>query len=120
MPESKQQLIDTVLCCRKGAWEIRVRSGGHSYEGSSYIANDGSSFVLIDMMNLDRVSIDLESESAWVEGGATLGQTYYAISETTPCTVFQPVLAPRWESGATLPEVDLGCCQENMALLLTM
>ncbi|KAI3459251.1 hypothetical protein Pfo_015914 [Paulownia fortunei] len=83
MPESKEKLIDSVLCCRKGSWEIRVRCGGHSYEGSSYIASDGSPFVLIDMMNLDRVSVDLESEVAWVEGGATLGQTYYTISESS-------------------------------------
>ncbi|KAH6820234.1 hypothetical protein C2S53_011954 [Perilla frutescens var. hirtella] len=41
-------------------------------------------FVLIDMMNLDRVSVDLESEVAWVEGGATLGQTYFAIAESSP------------------------------------
>lgn len=99
MPESKQQLIDSVLCCRKGVWEIRVRCGGHSYEGSSYIANDGSSFVLIDMMNLDRVSVDLESETAWVEGGATLGQTYYAISEITPVHGF---------SAGSCPTVGIG------------
>lgn len=85
MPESRRQLVAAVVCCRLGSWEIRVRSGGHSYEGSSYIASDGSMFVLIDMMNLDRVSVDLESEpeSAWVEGGATLGQTYSAIAESS-------------------------------------
>ncbi|KAI3469348.1 hypothetical protein Pfo_026011 [Paulownia fortunei] len=83
IPESKEELISSVLCCRKGSWEIRVRSGGHSYEGTSYIAYDGTPFVLIDIMNLNRVSVDLESQTAWVEGGATLGQTYYAISESS-------------------------------------
>ncbi|XP_027091208.1 berberine bridge enzyme-like D-2 [Coffea arabica] len=83
MPENKEQLVMTVLCCRKGSWEIRVRCGGHSYEGTSSIATDGSAFVIIDLMNLNRVSVDLESQVAWVEGGATLGQTYYAISEAS-------------------------------------
>ncbi|KAG6396335.1 hypothetical protein SASPL_142483 [Salvia splendens] len=83
MPESRQQLVAAVVCCRLGSWEIRVRSGGHSYEGASYMAGDGRMFVLIDMMNLDGVSVDSEAEVAWVEGGATLGQTYYAISRSS-------------------------------------
>lgn len=83
VPDSKEELINSVLCCRAGSWEIRFRSGGHSYEGSSYTVNDGSAFVLIDMMNLNRVSIDVESGTAWVEGGATLGETYYSISESS-------------------------------------
>ncbi|KAK9681626.1 hypothetical protein RND81_10G016200 [Saponaria officinalis] len=33
------------------------------------------------MMNLNKVIIDIESESAWVEGGATLGELYSAIAE---------------------------------------
>ncbi|KAL0433995.1 UNVERIFIED_CONTAM: Reticuline oxidase [Sesamum latifolium] len=83
VPESREQLMDSVVCCRRGAWEIRVRCGGHSYEGSSYVSGDGSPFVVIDMMSLSRVSVDIDSEVAWVEGGATLGQTYYAISEAS-------------------------------------
>ncbi|XVF53731.1 hypothetical protein PTKIN_Ptkin05aG0122300 [Pterospermum kingtungense] len=83
LPESKEQLISTVLCCRKGPWEIRVRCGGHSYEGTSSVASDGAPFVIIDMMNLNRVSVDLETETAWVEGGATLGETYHAIAESS-------------------------------------
>ncbi|XP_073133796.1 berberine bridge enzyme-like D-2 [Henckelia pumila] len=99
LPESREQLINSVVCCRKGYLEIRVRCGGHSYEGTSYVSNDGSPFVLIDVMNLDRVSVDVESESAWVEGGATLGQTYYAISESSPVLGF---------SAGSCPTVGIG------------
>jgi FAD/FMN-containing dehydrogenase len=35
------------------------------------------------MMNLNRVSVELETETAWVEGGATLGETYYAIADSS-------------------------------------
>ncbi|XP_027095133.1 berberine bridge enzyme-like D-2 [Coffea arabica] len=87
MPQTKDQLVNTLLCCRGnlggGSFEIRVRSGGHSYEGTSSVATDGSPFVIIDLMNLNRISVDLESQTAWVGGGATLGQTYYAISEAS-------------------------------------
>lgn len=89
IPRTKDQLVNSFLCCRRnaggrgGSFEIRVRSGGHSYEGTSSVATDGSPFVIIDLTNLNRVSVDLESQTAWVEGGATLGETYYAISEAS-------------------------------------
>lgn len=85
VPESKEQLVSSVLCCIQGSYEIRVRCGGHSYEGTSSVSLEGtgSPFVVIDLMKLDDVSLDLDSGTAWVQGGATLGQTYYAISQGT-------------------------------------
>ncbi|KAK1385807.1 Reticuline oxidase [Heracleum sosnowskyi] len=91
LPERKEEVSDIVLCCRKWSFDIRIRSGGHSYEGiSSSSANTSkdettsfTSFVVLDMMNLDKVSVDLKSEVAWIQGGATLGQTYYAIAEAS-------------------------------------
>ncbi|CAI9116453.1 OLC1v1017595C1 [Oldenlandia corymbosa var. corymbosa] len=99
MPETKEELVNSVICCRKGSWEIRVRCGGHSYEGTSSVATDGIPFVIIDLMNLDRVSIDLESGVAWVEGGAILGKTYYAISEASKVHGF---------SAGSCPTVGIG------------
>lgn len=81
LPDSKEELATSVLCCRKTNLSIRARCGGHSYEGTSSVAFDGAPFAIIDMMNLNRVSIDSKLEMAWVEGGATLGQTYFAISQ---------------------------------------
>lgn len=83
LPDSLEQLQKSVACCREGSLEIRVRCGGHSYEGTSYVADDLSPFVIIDMMNLNHVWVDMETETAWVEGGATLGETYYAISQAS-------------------------------------
>lgn len=81
LPKRKEEISDIVLCCRKWSFDIRIRSGGHSYEGIS--SSSATSFVVLDMMNLDKISVDLKSEVAWVEGGATLGQTYYAIAEAS-------------------------------------
>ncbi|KAL2325208.1 hypothetical protein Fmac_024266 [Flemingia macrophylla] len=83
LPESLEQLQKSVACCREVSLTIRVRCGGHSYEGTSYVADDGTPFVIIDMMNLNHVWVDMDSETAWVEGGATLGETYYAISQAS-------------------------------------
>ncbi|KAM7470250.1 hypothetical protein LguiA_008433 [Lonicera macranthoides] len=94
LPQTKEQLVNTVLCCRKLSLEIRVRCGGHSYEGTSSVAASGAPFAVIDMMNLDLVKVDLETESAWVEGGATLGQTYYAIAESSDCHGFSAGSCP--------------------------
>ncbi|KAJ0085727.1 hypothetical protein Patl1_06884 [Pistacia atlantica] len=83
LPKSVEEISNTVFCCRHLSVEIRVRCGGHSYEGTSAFASDGASFVIIDMINLNEVAVDLASETAWVGGGATLGETYYAIAEAS-------------------------------------
>lgn len=86
LPQSVDHIISAVLCAKEASCKITVRSGGHSYEGtsSSVVATTTAPpFVIIDLMNLNRVTVDLESETAWVEGGATLGETYYAIANAT-------------------------------------
>ncbi|XP_021766952.1 reticuline oxidase-like [Chenopodium quinoa] len=94
LPESKEQLANSVLCCRGLSLEIIIRCGGHSYEGISSIPRGNNPFVIIDMMNLNRVIVDLESESAWVEGGATLGELYSAIAAHSSYYGFPAGLGP--------------------------
>ncbi|KAL9236644.1 hypothetical protein vseg_011286 [Gypsophila vaccaria] len=81
VPNTKDELIDSIVCCRETSLEIRVRGAGHSYEGLSSMPRGNTPFVIIDMMNLNQVVIDMESESAWVGGGATLGELYTAVAE---------------------------------------
>ncbi|XP_051129294.1 berberine bridge enzyme-like D-2, partial [Andrographis paniculata] len=83
LPASTAEVADSVRCCRKEGFEIRVRSGGHSYEGSSYVSGGAAPFVVVDLMRLDRVHVDVAAATAWVQGGATLGQVYYAITEAS-------------------------------------
>ncbi|GMH26891.1 hypothetical protein Nepgr_028734 [Nepenthes gracilis] len=73
LPETKHQLSSSVICCRRAGLEIRVRCGGHSYEGLSSTSDHGASFVIIDMMNLNRVIMELESETAWPGRARTVG-----------------------------------------------
>ncbi|KAJ8752211.1 hypothetical protein K2173_003819 [Erythroxylum novogranatense] len=68
-----------IICSKIHALEVRIRSGGHDYDGLSYVSS--KSFVLLDMFNFRSIRVDIENESAWVESGATLGEVYYKIAE---------------------------------------
>ncbi|KAK3188772.1 hypothetical protein Dsin_028333 [Dipteronia sinensis] len=67
----------TVICAKYSDLEIRIRSGGHDYEGLSYIS--AVPFVILDMFNLRSVDIDTANQTVWVQSGATLGELYYRI-----------------------------------------
>ncbi|KAK3188757.1 hypothetical protein Dsin_028318 [Dipteronia sinensis] len=60
----------TVLCTKYSCLEIRIRSGGHDYEGLSHTSI--VPFVILDMFNLRSIDIDIENQTAWVQAGATL------------------------------------------------
>ncbi|QCD83984.1 CO dehydrogenase flavoprotein-like [Vigna unguiculata] len=69
----------TIICAQRHGLQIRTRSGGHDYEGLSYVV--GVPFVILDLINLRGIEIDVENSTAWVEAGATLGELYYRISQ---------------------------------------
>ncbi|CAN0911611.1 Berberine bridge enzyme-like 2 [Linum grandiflorum] len=70
----------TVICTRRmgSNYSLRIRSGGHDFEGLSYVS-DSSPFFLLDMSNLRSVDVDIGTNSSWVQSGAILGELYYAI-----------------------------------------
>ncbi|KAK7302901.1 hypothetical protein RJT34_13798 [Clitoria ternatea] len=68
-----------IICGQKHKLLMKIRSGGHDYEGVSYVAQEP--FFLLDMFNLRSTEIDMETETAWVQAGATLGEVYYRIAE---------------------------------------
>ncbi|CAD6246738.1 unnamed protein product [Miscanthus lutarioriparius] len=88
LPASKQDLQRAVLCARNSSLAIRVRSGGHSYEGLSYTTENRVPFVVIDLANLNRVRVDAGSATAWAESGATLGELYYAVGRSSRSLAF--------------------------------
>ncbi|XP_010516642.1 PREDICTED: berberine bridge enzyme-like 4 [Camelina sativa] len=70
-----------VVCAKKLKVQLRVRSGGHDYEGLSFVAEDETPFVVVDLSKLRQVDVDLDSSSAWAHAGATNGEVYYRIQE---------------------------------------
>ncbi|XP_065856940.1 berberine bridge enzyme-like 21 isoform X2 [Euphorbia lathyris] len=79
-PKQITHVQATVLCTKKLGYQLKIRSGGHDFEGISYISD--IPFFLLDMFNLRSIQVEInnESQSAWVQAGATLGELYYAIS----------------------------------------
>ncbi|KAF9589804.1 hypothetical protein IFM89_028739 [Coptis chinensis] len=76
-PLDESHVQATVICSSKHQLQLRIRSGGHDYEGLSYISN--APFVLIDLVNLRKVDVNLSDNTAWVQAGAILGEVYYSI-----------------------------------------
>ena len=70
-----------VICSKKYGLQIRARSGGHDYEGLSYVSE--VPFIIVDLVELRSINVDVGGGSAWVEAGATLGEVYYNIANKT-------------------------------------
>ncbi|XP_070662158.1 monolignol oxidoreductase AtBBE-like 15 [Malus domestica] len=70
-----------VICAKKLRIHLRFRSGGHDYEGLSYVSQIETPFAVVDLANLRSVSVDIKSNTAWVQAGATIGELYYRIAE---------------------------------------
>ncbi|KAK4399454.1 Berberine bridge enzyme-like 18 [Sesamum angolense] len=91
-PFHKHEIQAVIYCSKKLGTQIRVRSGGHDYEGLSYTS--GIPFVVLDMRNFRSVSINTEEKTAWVEVGATLGQLYYTIARHSRTLAFPAGVCP--------------------------
>ncbi|XP_038895033.1 berberine bridge enzyme-like 18 [Benincasa hispida] len=105
-PSHASQVQATVICCKSHGFQIRTRSGGHDFEGRSYVAN--VPFVLIDLINLNSITINMEDESAWVQSGATVGELYYRIGEKSQTLGFPAGFVPAIGVGGFLSGGGLG------------
>ncbi|KAJ4828129.1 bifunctional hydroxyacyl-CoA dehydrogenase/enoyl-CoA hydratase fox2 [Turnera subulata] len=87
----------TVRCAKSSGLQMRIRSGGHDYEGLSYVSS--VPFVILDMFNLRSIEIDMSTETAWVQAGATLGEIYYNIANTSNVHAFPAGVCPTVGAG---------------------
>ncbi|KAL3742431.1 hypothetical protein ACJRO7_017844 [Eucalyptus globulus] len=81
-----------ITCSRRYGLQMRIRSGGHDYEGLSYLSK--VPFVIMDMVNLRSIAVDVEDETAWVQSGATVGELYYRIAEKSKTLGFPAGVCP--------------------------
>ncbi|QCD77408.1 FAD-binding [Vigna unguiculata] len=82
----------SVICAKKHKLLMKIRSGGHDYEGVSYVAGDP--FFILDMFSLRSIEVDIDDETAWVQTGATLGEVYYRIGEKSKIHGFPAGVCP--------------------------
>ncbi|KAL6991942.1 Monolignol oxidoreductase AtBBE-like 15 [Sarracenia purpurea var. burkii] len=70
-----------VICSKRLNIHLRVRSGGHDYEGLSYVSELESPFLVVDLGSFRSINVDIAGGTAWVDAGATVGEVYYRIAE---------------------------------------
>ncbi|KAK1581305.1 hypothetical protein Q3G72_004829 [Acer saccharum] len=80
-PLTESHVQAAVICSKHLRIHMRVRSGGHDYEGLSYVSEFETPFLLLDLVKFRSTNVYIDDNSAWVQAGATLGEVYYRISE---------------------------------------
>ncbi|KAK7400210.1 hypothetical protein VNO78_11410 [Psophocarpus tetragonolobus] len=85
------------MCSQRHNMQIRTRSGGHDYEGLSYVAK--VPYVVLDLMNLREIKLIIKNRIAWVQAGATIGELYYKISEKSNTLAFPAGVCPTVGTG---------------------
>ncbi|KAG5235890.1 FAD-binding domain-containing family protein [Salix suchowensis] len=80
-PLNEGHVQASVICCKQLGIHLRVRSGGHDYEGLSYASEIESPFIVVDLATLRAIQVNIGDNSAWVQAGATIGELYYRIAE---------------------------------------
>ena len=78
-PQSQHHVQASVVCAKSIGVQLKIRSGGHDFEGVSYVSQ--GPFVILDMFNFQNVTVDMQNEIAVIQAGASLGQVYYRIWE---------------------------------------
>ena len=91
-PKQPSHVQSTVICAKQVNVQIKIRSGGHDYEGISYV--NQSPFIILDMFNLRTINVDVKNEVAYVQAGSTLGEVYYRIYEKSKVHGFPAGVCP--------------------------
>ncbi|WJZ84630.1 hypothetical protein VitviT2T_004226 [Vitis vinifera] len=91
-PSDESQVQAAIICSRDIGIQLRIRSGGHDYDGLSYVSD--VPFFILDMFNLRSINVNITDETAWVQAGATLGELYYKIWEKSRVHGFPAGVCP--------------------------
>ncbi|KAL0392763.1 UNVERIFIED_CONTAM: Berberine bridge enzyme-like 18 [Sesamum radiatum] len=91
-PKYESQIPPIIYCAKQNKLQIRTRSGGHDFEGRSYVTD--VPYVIVDLLNLSEVIVDARQKTAWVGAGATIGMLYYRIAEQSPTLAFAAGFSP--------------------------
>ena len=78
-----KDVVNALKYARENRIPFRVRSGRHSYENFSLV-NGG---LIIDVSEMNKITVNCEKMTAKIEGGANLGHVYQTL----------------WKYGTTIP-----------------
>ncbi|KAL7131189.1 hypothetical protein ABFS83_13G181600 [Erythranthe nasuta] len=91
-PTTESHVSAAVLCAKKLGVQLKIRSGGHDYEGISYVST--ATFVVLDMFNFRSIDVNMTDETAWVQTGAMLGEVYYRIWQKSKVHAYPAGICP--------------------------
>ncbi|KAI9853077.1 MAG: hypothetical protein M1838_001578 [Thelocarpon superellum] len=77
LPTTAQQVSDAVVCAAAAGVKVQPKCGGHSYASYSLGGQDGS--FVIDLENLQSITVDQNTQIAQVGGGVRLGNLALAL-----------------------------------------
>ncbi|RYQ79186.1 hypothetical protein Ahy_Scaffold6g107891 [Arachis hypogaea] len=63
-PLQEADVQAAVLCAKRIGLQIRIRSGGHDYEGLSYVSRSQQPYFVLDMSNLRQITVDIGKQVA--------------------------------------------------------
>ncbi|MED6114968.1 hypothetical protein PIB30_085564, partial [Stylosanthes scabra] len=91
-PLQQSHVQGAVFCAKTIGVQLKIRSGGHDFEGVSYVSHEP--FIVLDMFNLRNITVDVRNELAVVQAGATVGELYYRIWEKSKVHGFPSGVCP--------------------------
>ncbi|XP_050370399.1 berberine bridge enzyme-like 21 [Argentina anserina] len=92
-PTAEPHVQASVLCAKKLGVQLKIRSGGHDFEGISYVSSE-QSFIVLDMFHLRSINVNVGDSSVWAQAGATLGELYHRISQNSKLLAFPAGICP--------------------------
>ncbi|KQJ98164.1 berberine bridge enzyme-like 23 [Brachypodium distachyon] len=115
-PAGASHVQAAVGCGRRWAVGLRVRSGGHDYEGLSYRSVRPMDFAVVDLAALRAVFVNHSDSTAWVDSGATIGELYYSIAKSSPETAFPAGVCPTMGVGGHFSGGGMGLMMRKHGL----
>lgn len=92
-PTTVDHVQAIIICAKTSNLQIKIRSGGHDYDGISYTSIEPN-FILLDMFNFRNIAIDVGSHLAYVQAGAQMGELYYNIWKASKSLAFPGGVCP--------------------------
>ncbi|XP_031126869.1 berberine bridge enzyme-like 26 [Ipomoea triloba] len=96
-PLRESHVRAALICSRKYNIQLRTRSGGHDYEGVSFVSS--LPFAILDLIKFRSIEVNVGEKSAWVQTGATLGELYYSIANKSDTLAFPAGICPTVGTG---------------------
>ena len=105
-PLQESHVQGAVICAKAENIQLKIRSGGHDFEGISYYSEEP--FIILDMFNLRAITVDMKNQVAVVQAGATLGEVYHTIWKNSKVHGFPGGVCPNVGIGGTVSGAGYG------------